>query len=261
MTTAQFLLSAWAWNPVVLVLCVAAVLVYAALFGWRNRIGYLLAAIAVVLVAMISPINALADGYLFSAHMVQHILLLLIAPAFLLLSLPRSLPRPTRGGFFFHPLFGWLAGVGAMWLWHAPALCNAAVSSRPIYALQSVSLLSLGSLFWWQVVAPREQDRLKPLAGVGYLFTACTACSVLGIILTFSPVTICAIYMQPVDRLGMLSTIRNDWGMTHEQDQQIGGLLMWVPMCLIYLTAIFAQLVRWFSPPQPALATPFSRNS
>ncbi len=52
-----------------------------------------------------------------------------------------------------------------MWLWHAPALCNAAVSSRPIYALQSVSLLGLGSLFWWQVLAPREQDRLNPLAG------------------------------------------------------------------------------------------------
>jgi cytochrome c oxidase assembly factor CtaG len=249
MTTFQFFVSAWTWNPVLLFLCAAAGAAYLAAFGWRGRIGYFLGAVAVVLLALVSPINALAGGYLFSAHMVQHILLLLIAPALMLLSLPRTFRVTGRWRAFLHPVFGWFGGVGAMWLWHAPALCNAAVSSRPIYALQSGSLLVLGSLFWWQVLAPRDQDRLMPLAGVGYLFTACTACSVLGIILTFSPVTVCAIYQQPIDRLGILSTIRNHWGMNHENDQQIGGLLMWVPMCLIYLSAIFAQLVRWFSPP------------
>jgi cytochrome c oxidase assembly factor CtaG len=73
-------------------------------------------------------------------------------------------------------------------------------------------------------------------------------CSVLGIIITFSPVTVCSIYtMQPSDPLGMLRTIRSDWGITPDRDQQIGGLLMWVPMCLIYLSAIFAQIGRWFA--------------
>jgi cytochrome c oxidase assembly factor CtaG len=134
-----------------------------------------------------------------------------------------------------------------MWLWHAPALCNAAVSSRPVYATQTISLLLLGGVFWWQVIAPREEDRLSPPAAVVYLFTACTACSALGIILTFSPVTVCPIYMHVQDSLGLLNTIRNNWGMTPEKDQQIGGLLMWVPMCAIYLFAILAQLARWFS--------------
>jgi cytochrome c oxidase assembly factor CtaG len=147
-----------------------------------------------------------------------------------------------------------------MWLWHTPALCNAAVSSRSVYVFQSVSLLVLGSLFWWQILAPREQDRLTPLAAIIYLFTACTACSVLGIILTFAPVRVCSIYMQPVDRLGLLPLIQNSWGMTPERDQQVGGLLMWVPMCLIYLGAIFSQLVRWFSPPVPALTTVAERS-
>ena len=101
------------------------------------------------------------------------------------------------------------------------ALCNAAVSSRPIYALQSLSLLVLGSLFWWQLLAPRAQDRLAPLSGVLYLFTACTACSVLGIILTFSPVRVCAIYMQPVDRLGLLGLVRDGWGVTPEKDAPV----------------------------------------
>ena len=122
-----------------------------------------------------------------------------------------------------------------MWLWHAPTLCNAAATSRTVSAIQTTSLLLMGSVFWWQVLAPREEQRLSPPAGIVYLFTACTACSVLGIILTFAPVSICPVYQHPVDRLGMLSTIRGNWGLTSDRDQQIGGLLMWVPMCAIYV--------------------------
>ena len=97
----------------------------------------------------------------------------------------------------------------------------------------------------------REEQRLSPPAGILYLFTACTACSLLGIILTFAPVSICPVYQHPVDRLGILSTIRGDWGLTSDPDQQIGGLLMWVPMCAIYAAAILPQLARWHSSPQP----------
>ena len=138
-----------------------------------------------------------------------------------------------------------------MWLWHAPTLCNAAATSRAVSVIQTTSLLLMGSLFWWQVLAPREEQRLSPPAGIIYLFTACTACSVLGIILTFAPVSICPVYEHPVDRLGILSTIRGDWGLTSDRDQQIGGLLMWVPMCAIYAAAILAQMARWHSSPQP----------
>ncbi|HEY3900203.1 MAG TPA: cytochrome c oxidase assembly protein [Chthoniobacter sp.] len=245
MNTKQFLLSAWSWNPLVIAAAVAALIVYWIFCRDRQRMGYLVAALAVFLLALVSPINALADGYLFSAHMLQHIFLLLLVPALVLLALPREFTLGRK--VLAHPLVGWLAGVGSMWLWHAPALCNAAVSSRPVYATQTISLLLLGGVFWWQVIAPREEDRLSPPAAVVYLFTACTACSALGIILTFSPVTVCPIYMHVQDSLGLLNTIRNDWGMTPEKDQQIGGLLMWVPMCAIYLFAILAQLARWFS--------------
>jgi cytochrome c oxidase assembly factor CtaG len=179
--------------------------------------------------------------------MVQHILLVLIVPALLLLSLPRSLSLRRSLRTFTHPLIGWVAGVGAMWLWHAPALCNAATTLKTVSVVQTTSLLLMGSVFWWQVLAPRDADRLSPLAGIAYLFTACIACSVLGIILTFAPVSICPAYQQPVDRLGILNAVRGQWGLTTERDQQIGGLLMWVPMCLIYVTAILAQLVRWHS--------------
>jgi cytochrome c oxidase assembly factor CtaG len=253
MTAYEFFTTAWRWNFILLLFCALALAGYFLAFKRRGRPAYLGAATVVLLLALISPVNALAEGYLFSAHMVQHILLVLIIPALFLLSLPRSfsLPRPLIA--FTHPFIGWLAGVGAMWLWHAPALCNAATTSRTFFAIQTISLLLMGSVFWWQVLAPRDAERLSPASGIVYLFTACTACSVLGIILTFAPVSICSVYQHPIDRLGMLNTIRGDWGLTSDRDQQIGGLLMWVPMCLIYLAAILAQLARWHSDPAPQM--------
>ena len=248
MTTYQFFTTAWTWNSIVLGVCILASVGYWLVFGRRGKPLYFAAALIAFLLAFVSPFSALANGYLFSAHMVQHILLVLVVPALLLLSLPRSFSLSSP---LTHPLIGWIAGVGAMWLWHAPTLCNAAATSRAVSVIQTTSLLLMGSLFWWQVLAPREEQRLSPPAGIIYLFTACTACSVLGIILTFAPVSICKVYEHPVDRLGILSTIRGDWGLTSDRDQQIGGLLMWVPMCAIYAAAILAQMARWHSSPQP----------
>ena len=250
MTTYQFFTTAWTWNWIVLSLVILSCLAYSLAFKRRGRPLLFAGAIVVFLLALVSPLNALANGYVFSAHMVQHILLVLIVPALLLLSLPRRFSLGSSRAYLNHPAIGWLAGVGAMWLWHAPTLCSAAATSRLVSALQITSLLLMGSLFWWQVIAPRDEERLSPPAAIVYLFTACTACSVLGIILTFAPVSICPVYQHPVDRLGILSTIRGAWGLTSDRDQQIGGLLMWVPMCAIYAAAILAQMARWHSPTQ-----------
>jgi putative membrane protein len=212
--------------------------------------------LGVLFLTLMSPINTLADGYLFSAHMLQHILLLLVVPALLLLSLPSSLSLAVRPRFLGHPFAGWVAGVGAMWFWHAPAMCNAAASSVPVHALQTGSLLVLGSLFWRQILAPRDEERLSPPGAVIYLFSACVTCSVLGIIITFSPVTVCSNYsMSPANHLELLQIIRSGWGISPDRDQQIGGLLMWVPMCLIYLSAIFAQIARWFAESETPITT------
>jgi putative membrane protein len=251
MTTYQFFTTAWTWNSIVLSLVILSCVAYWLAFGRQGRRLYFAGALVVFLLAMVSPLSALANGYVFSAHMVQHILLVLVVPALLLLSLPRSFTLGSRLACLSHPVIGWAAGVGAMWFWHAPTLCNAAATSGTVSAIQTTSLLIMGSLFWWQVLAPREEQRLSALAGIVYLFTACTACSVLGIILTFAPVSICPVYQNPVDRLGILSTIRGDWGLTSDRDQQVGGLLMWVPMCAIYAAAILAQMARWHSSPQP----------
>jgi len=250
MTTQQFLSSAWTWNPAVLVFSGIALAAYVWAFGLNRRIMYLLLGLGVFVLTLVSPVNALSDGYLFSAHMLQHILLLLIVPALFLMSLPRCVSLGSRSSPLANPLVGWFAGVNAMWLWHARPLCNAAVSSHFVGALQISSLLLLGGIFWRQILAPREEERISPPGAVLYLFSACVACSILGILITFSPVSVCPIYAQPpADRLGVLNLIQSNWGITPDKDQQIGGLLMWVPMCLVYLAAIIAQLARWFTHP------------
>src|SRR5437762_13034866 len=132
MTTYQFFTTAWTWNSIVLILSAIASVGYFLAFRQRGRPLYFAAALFVLLLAFISPFSALANGYLFSAHMLQHILFVLIVPALLVLSLPRSFSLHSPFAYFTHPLIGWIAGVGAMWLWHAPTLCNAAATSRTV---------------------------------------------------------------------------------------------------------------------------------
>jgi len=249
MNTMDFLTAAWVWSPLAFVCAGAALAAYFRCFGWSRRAWWMVAAAAIFLITLMSPLAALAAGYLFSAHMLQHILLVLVVPALALMALPASTRLCPRMARLLNPAFCWVCGVGAMWIWHAPALCNAAAASRFVSGVQTLSLLALGAAFWWQVLAPAESQRIAPLQGVLYLFAACMACTVLGIILTFSPVTVCSAYVHPVDRLGIASLIDGTWAMTPSRDQQIGGLIMWVPMCLVYLGAICGQLARWYGAP------------
>ncbi len=213
-----------------------------------RKLVFLLLAALVFLLTLASPLDQLAEGYLFSAHMLQHLLLLLVVPALLVLALPNA-PSRSRPGppVLARTLLGWVAGVGAMWLWHVPALCDAAAISQGVRAFQTLSLIVLGGLFWWPIIGPGSAHRLAPLVGVGYLFTACTACTLLGILITFAPVSVCPVYLQPVDHLDLLPLLRDRWGLTATVDQQIGGLLMWVPACFIYLSAILGLLWRWYN--------------
>src|SRR5439155_1486526 len=94
-----------------------------------------------------------------------------------------ALRRCRLGVGVFDRFIGWISGVGAMWLWHARPLCNAAVSSQLVNAAQISSLLLLGAIFWRQVLAPREDERMSPPGAVLYLFSACVACSILGILI------------------------------------------------------------------------------
>lgn len=263
MTTRELLLSCWQLDPIALAVVAATC---AALVATRGRRPALRAlplglAIVVLVVALLSPVGRLADGYLFSAHMLQHLLLVLVVPPLALLGLqpiegdaPKRARTSTVLKLLALPLVTWALGVGAMWLWHAPTLCNAASSSPLVHRLQELSLLAMGAAFWWPVMAPRVSARLSPLGGIAYLFTACTACTLLGILITFSPVQVCSVFAHPVDSLGVMPLLRDGWGLTPERDQQVGGLLMWVPACLVYGAGIMAQLARLLHEPPRTLA-------
>jgi putative membrane protein len=249
MSLLTLLTTTWTWDvPLVaaLGLALAAFRGLAIRCGGGGRLGMFITALAVVFLALCSPLNALADGCLFSAHMAQHLLLLLIAPALVVLSLPRKVRAPEWLRRTPLPVAGWVGGVGAMWLWHVPALCDAAAASGPVHAAQSASLLSMGVLFWWPILAPRASDRVAPWAGVVYLFAACLACTALGILITLTPLEVCPIFREPVDPFGLLPTVRFAWGLSAERDRQLGGLLMWVPMCAVYVGAIVLEIVRWY---------------
>jgi cytochrome c oxidase assembly factor CtaG len=247
MSTLRELMNEWQWDPMTLGILVAASVAYFAVFKSSSRPTYFLAAIAVIAIALLSPLQAMAEGVLFSAHMTQHILLLLIAPALLLASLPARISG--RFGFSSASVaIGWIGGVGSMWLWHAPTLCTAAVTVGWVHAVQTVSLVALGAAFWWPIFGPADDHRLSPAAGIAYLATACLACTALGIVLTLTPIQVCPIFRQPAPLGALGARIRSS--ITPEHDQQLGGLLMWVPMCLVYLSAIMLELSRWWRAPQ-----------
>jgi putative membrane protein len=251
-STLDLLLHGWTWRPAVAIILAAAFVLHFARLRlsrpWRTLA--LLAAGAAVVLALASPIDALARGTLFSAHMLQHMLLALVVPPLVLLALParhkstQAMGAPRRAP----PVATWAMGVGAMWIWHAPVLCNAAATSDTVRALQNVSLPAMGLAFWCPILGPRVDKRLPEMTAVAYLFAACVACTVLGISITFSPVQVCSAYGHAADPLGALPLMR-EWGLTPAVDQQLGGLLMWVPGCTAYAGAILAVVARFFGAP------------
>lgn len=259
MTTWYLLTSTWNSEPSVLLGCTALVTAYVAVTRHRPSRGAwaFFAGILVLLFAQISPLDTLGDTYLFSAHMIQHLLLLLIVPPLLLLGIPAwlaerwlALPPLRRAEQVLRqPAIAWLLGIGAMYVWHIPALYNATLTQTGIHIGEHLCFLVTGMIFWWPLCAPLPASRYAPLGAMFFLFTAAVASSVLGIILTFAPPGLYPAYLHPADTRGLLPLIRNVWGLSPAVDQQLGGLIMWVPGGLVYLCAIIGTFARWQSEP------------
>jgi putative membrane protein len=210
--------------------------------------------ILALVVALGSPLDGLSEA-LFAAHMVQHLLLLLVAAPLLVLSEPLapllwSLPREKRialAGWarrrhvlasFWHfvnrPLVAWLLSTTILWIWHLPALYDAATENAAIHALEHGCFLASALAFWW--VLPRRNRRaLSGGAGVLYLFAAGMQSGVLGALMTFAG---SAWYSAH-------TTTTVAWGFTPLEDQQLAGLIMWIPASVIYLVAAAVLFVAW----------------
>jgi cytochrome c oxidase assembly factor CtaG len=201
-------------------------------------------AILALLAALASPIDGLGEDYLFSAHMLQHVLLGDIAPLLLLLSLSRVILRPvTRRlmaveramGRFAHPLTGLVAWLVLMYLWHIPALYDAALEHAGVHLLEHLSFFTAGVAVWWPLVQPVPMRR--PLTGmwpIAYCGAAKFGLAALGLYLTWSSTAIYTYYEQ-VPRI---------WGLSPVEDQNVGGALMMAEQSLTFVIVLVVVFVR-----------------
>ena len=255
MSTWELFKSSWDWEPSVLV--GTALLQAGYLVVVRSRLNRktlcFTAGVAVMFLALVSPLDALGDDYLFSAHMLQHILLDLVAPLLFVLGTPERLVRQVlkwrvaarAERLLRHPAVAWGLGIGTLWAWHLPALYNLTLENETIHAFEHLTFLVTGTILWWPVFSPLE-TALAPLAGLVYLFLAALANGLLGAIFTIASTPFYPAYVHPPDDLHALSLIRRTWGLNPLADQQLGGAFMWVLGSLIFLGAILVVIARWY---------------
>lgn len=267
--TQDLLLHGWEVHPTVVIGCVAMLL-----WNFRftpRRMKHVLPfslGVLVLALSLISPLDPLGDEYLFSAHMLQHLLLILIVPPMLILGLS---PQRVAGwrryasvrraeAILAKPSVAWTSNMLMMAVWHIPALYNAANAVTAVHIFEHLTFLVTGCMFWWPIFTPVQEDRLQPAQSMLYLFGAAVVSTVLGILITFLPVGHYEPYLHPPDELGALHLVRETWGISAAEDEKLAGLLMWVPGCIVYFVVMLLELSRWYSTPDPdkqALLEPF----
>ena len=197
-----------------------------------------------LLAALVSPLDGLGDDYLFSAHMLQHVLLGDVAPLLILLSLSRVIMRPaTRRLTTIERRLGALASPAAcivlwltlMYVWHIPALYDAATEHPLIHLVEHASFFTAGVALWWPLVEPVPMRRsLTGLQPVAYIATAKAGLAALGIFLTWSTTAIYP-YYEHTPRI---------WGLSPIEDQNVAGVIMMVEQSVTLALVLVALFVR-----------------
>jgi putative membrane protein len=247
---------AWTLEPTVLIGVAALAVLY--ILGWRRgraagsahkpsywHLALFIGGLLVILAALVSPIDALGDQLLVM-HMLQHVLLLDIAPILLILGLTKVLLRPVtrrvqvverRAGFFAHPAFAVLAYVGFMWLWHVPTMYDAALHNSTVHALEHVCFAAAGTLYWWHLLSPiRNRHRLSGMGPVAYMASTKLLVGLLGILLAFAPASFYPFYEHHP----------RYWGLSPSEDQSMAGLLMALEQSIVMgiaLVWVFVQML------------------
>ena len=246
----------WTLAPIVLLALAGYVAVYVVRWRTARRQGGARAAgawrlvswcagVLVLFVALISPVDRLGEQ-LASVHMVQHLLIADLAPILLILGLTRWILRPaTRrihrieraAGPLAHPVAGVVAYVGVMWLWHVPALYDAALERPVVHVLEHLSFAAAGFLYWWFLLSPiRSRLRLEGMGPVAYMFSTKILVGLLGIVLAFSPTLLYDAYGSGGTR----------WELTPLDDQHVAGLVMALEQSIVMgiaLAWLFARML------------------
>ena len=234
------------------------------------RAGAFYAGLAVILVALEPPVDTYADT-LFSMHMVQHVLLLTVAPPLLVTGRPwlrvwrplplgfrrraaRSAARAGRSrpfGFLWRPVVSWTILNATLVAWHIPVLYDAAVRNEGIHALEHLSFLGAAIVFWGQVLgAPPLRARLNDLQRAAFVWLAMIPGWILAIVLAFASRPLYPAYDHLAGRA---------WHLDALGDQAIAAGVMWVPGSIAYVITIVVLVYRWLehdgSTPEPATGT------
>ena len=217
-----------------------------------SRIAAFAGGWTVLTLALMPPLDPLG-AELFSAHMLQHELLMLVAAPLLVAGSPlavwawalplrwrRSIALITHARSFAKawatltaPLSAWILHAAAIWLWHLPGLFTAALEHEGVHVLQHFSFLFSALLFWW--AATRITSAVGTAASVFSLFTTMVHTGALGALLVFAPTTWYPVY----------GSAPLQWGLQPLEDQQLGGLIMWIPGGLVYAGVAIALMARW----------------
>jgi putative membrane protein len=226
-----------------------------------GRAGAFFAGLAVLAAALWSPLDRWA-AELFSAHMVQHELIMLAAAPLLVLGHPLPMflwafpasarqttaklvqGRAVRGVWAVLHGAGcaWLLHALALWVWHVPRFFDAALSSRVIHDVQHLTFLVTALLFWSALLDARRATQRG--AGIVYLFTTTIHTGILGALITLASRPWYADFLQPATR----------WQLSALEDQQLGGLIMWVPGSVVYVGAALVLFARWIGLPPDSVS-------
>ena len=261
--TAASLLLGWTWQPIP-TLAIAAVVVW---WLWavrrvdaahpanpvpRRRTVAFLAGLLALAFALISGIERY-DTSLFSVHMVQHVLLMLVAAPLLALAAPVTLVLRLSSGetrrrwllpvlhsrvvrFLAHPVVAWVMFAAMMWATHFSPLFNASLEDPLVHQIEHMLFLTGAFLFWWPAVALDPAPwRMSHPARIGYLFTQMTQNTFLAVVILNATTVLYPHYESLV----------RPWGMTALEDQRLAAGIMWVAGDLIFLTAILAVVAGW----------------
>jgi cytochrome c oxidase assembly factor CtaG len=201
-------------------------------------------AVIALLGALVTPVDGLGEEYLFSAHMLQHVLLGDVAPLLLLLSLSRVMLRPlTRRLMSIERALGPLANpvtaialwLGTMYLWHIPSLYDAAIRHPLVHALEHFSFFAAGLALWWPLVRPIPMRRaLTGLQPLGYIAAAKGGLAALGLVLAWSSTAYYPFY-EDVPRI---------WGLSAVEDQNVAGVIMMVEQSMTLVLVMVWVFVR-----------------
>ncbi len=248
--------SAWPADPTVVIGLVGLGAAYAAATLWRRRVDpgarveplkalSFAGALGVLFVALTGPIHDLSDYYLFSAHMIQHMVLVFAMPPLLLHGTPGWMVRPllrgrrllALGRVLTRPVGAFATFNVVLVAWHLPPLYNLAMEQHPVHIVEHLMIMAASVILWWPMLSPIEElPRTAYPIQMLYLF-------VVGL-----PMVMVAIFISMADGLlyPYYEAAPRIWErLTPQADQHLGGLIMWVPGGMVFLVALSVVFFRW----------------